>query len=465
MNLNNTYEQDTELKNIILVVLQSWRNILFAGIGFAIIIGGISGGITAVKQSDTENAQSVQTSYQKDLEAYERNKAVLEQEIENLSNEITKQQEYLEQSALMNMSPYNINEARVDLFIKTDYEIMPGMMYQNINYTETILQTYKSLLLSPAFLSEVQEKIDINSFYLKELITVECGNALMEKSGDQSFTNLITIKVWHTDVEMAEKILHEIENNINQIKAAVNDSIGEHTVSIINESSGVLIDLSLSNKQKSEHERLEKLHASLQEKETEDKSNTKPIEPDVGLKAVCEDGLKFGFLGGILGVFLAMAAAIVSYLMSDKLRFADELRKKTQIRVIGVLDISKKSAFDYWIRRWGGKQYTADKDNFAFIVATLEADMNECKNILVTGAMDVSILTSICQRLKEETETINIIPGANILKDASTIKMMGEYDGVVLVEQTGVSTHSILNQEINMINNMGKKLLGCIILD
>ena len=77
------------------------------------------------------------------------------------------------------MSPYDIYEARADIFIKTDYEIMPGMVYQNVDYTDTILQTYQSVMTSVAFLSHIAESTGIDVQYLQELIKIERGSTVI----------------------------------------------------------------------------------------------------------------------------------------------------------------------------------------------------------------------------------------------------------------------------------------------
>ena len=57
------------------------------------------------------------------------------------------------------MSPYDVCESRIDMYVTTGYEIMPGMVYQNQDYTDTILQAYQGLLTSSAVMEDVAKSV------------------------------------------------------------------------------------------------------------------------------------------------------------------------------------------------------------------------------------------------------------------------------------------------------------------
>ena len=138
MDQNNTYEQEIDLKDLMFAVLHKWKGILLVAIAFAILLGGVKAVMTYRDQNNEENILEAEENYEEELHAYETSKETLERELGNLQTDIENQQNYMEKSVLMNMSPYDIYEARADIFIKTDYEIMPGMVYQNVDYTDTI---------------------------------------------------------------------------------------------------------------------------------------------------------------------------------------------------------------------------------------------------------------------------------------------------------------------------------------
>ena len=129
MDQNNTYEQEIDLKDLMFAVLHKWRSILLVAIVAGVLLGGVKAVMTYQSQNDEETILAAEEQYEDDLHSYERNKETMERELGNLQTDIENQQNYLEKSVLMNMSPYDIYEARADIFVKTDYEIMPGMFY------------------------------------------------------------------------------------------------------------------------------------------------------------------------------------------------------------------------------------------------------------------------------------------------------------------------------------------------
>lgn len=173
---NNSNEVvEIDLKDLMFAVRHKWRPVLVVAIIMAVLLGGAKGPMTYRKQNDPETAKEARVTYQNDLELYEKNKSTYEREMENLRTDIANQQEYLDHSIWINMSPYDVCEARADLFVSTGYQIMPGMEYQNRDNTDTILQAYQSLLTSSAVLEDVAKQVKTEPRYLEELVEVTIG--------------------------------------------------------------------------------------------------------------------------------------------------------------------------------------------------------------------------------------------------------------------------------------------------
>ena len=146
MDYNNGYEQEIDLKELMFSVLHRWRPMVLLAVILMVALGGYKAGSTYRALSDPEVKTEAQDKYELDLRNYNRELEANERELENLKKDITNQEEYLEKSVLMSMSPYDVWEARAEFFIKTDYEIMPGMVYQNPDFTGAVLQLYQSAL-------------------------------------------------------------------------------------------------------------------------------------------------------------------------------------------------------------------------------------------------------------------------------------------------------------------------------
>ena len=52
-----------------------------------------------------------------------------------------------------------------------------------------------------------------------------------------------------------------------------------------------------------------------------------------------------------------------------------------------------------------------------------------------------------------------------MLEDAETVKKLPECDGVVFVEQCGMSKYSALELEIERVKDLGKSVVGGVVLE
>ena len=108
MDYNNVYEQEIDLKDLIFAVLHRWRMILAAAVVLALLLGGYKALRTYNHNNDDASILEAKAQYEKDLEAYNQRVSVCEREIANLEEDIDRQEDYLENSILMNMSPYDV---------------------------------------------------------------------------------------------------------------------------------------------------------------------------------------------------------------------------------------------------------------------------------------------------------------------------------------------------------------------
>lgn len=469
MDSNTVYNQDVNIKDLIFTILYKWRCIIAVGIILAVGLGGFKALMAYKSQNDAEARQEALEKYQSDVELYETNKTTYEREIENLLNDIEKQQEYLEGSVLMNMSPYDICEARADLFIRTDYEIMPGMVYQNADYTDTILQAYQSMMTSTAFLEDISRENKLTTQYLQELVSVERGNTLIGNTNASKLTNLLTIKIRHTSTKKAEEVLKSILTGVNKLQTQITGSIGTHTVSIVNESSGSTVDLDLAEHQKQESQRLTDLQNMLDEKEQGQKGLEEPQPLDSSVIVVLKKGIKYGVFGGVAGGFLSTFFIGIGFLLSEKIYSAKDLRGRFGLRIMGELPIpgAKRGNFiDRWLMRLEGRKCTLDiEKEYALIAANIQNNIGPVHSIMLAGNVAAEYGDIIKENLADYLKEVNIITGASILEDADTIRALPQCDAIILLEETSVSTFNMIEQELSVIKDLKKSIIGCILLE
>lgn len=482
MNAQNAYEHEIDLKDLLFVILHQWKPVIAVAIAFAVLIGGLKGIPALRNQGNAENAAEKEEEYKAAMEQYENAIAYSEREIQNIVSTIETQQEYLENSILMNLNPYSLYEAKSDLFIKTDYEIMPGMVYQNTDYTNTILQAYQSIITSSSFLADNIASDETDIRYLQELVSVQRGsisavsdpgsgktNNTGSSSGNTELTNILTITVRHSNAEDAEKILDGILSQIDTLHRQIVKNVGDHTVQSVNKTSESAVDWVLADKQAEEMRRLQTLRDTLTQKEEALNEFPRPSAASSTGSGAVKAMIKYGVLGFVLGGFIIVFFICVWFLMSDRLYSSKELRTRFQVKLLGTLPAagkSKQNRIDTWLDRLEGRAVQASADSeYQLIAANIKNHTENIKTILVAGCASNESITQVASYLKEHLPALQIIAGGNLLQSADAILKLPECDGIVLIEQCGVSAYQAIELELEKISDLKKEILGFVVFE
>ena len=59
----------------------------------------------------------------------------------------------------MDWTPYNVHTATASFYVTTEYKILPGMDYQNPDYTNAVLSSYSNLLTEHQTIGALARKI------------------------------------------------------------------------------------------------------------------------------------------------------------------------------------------------------------------------------------------------------------------------------------------------------------------
>lgn len=465
MDYNNTYEyeQEIDLKELMFAVLHKWRPILALAVVLALVLGGYKGLSTYRNENDESTRKEAEEQYQKELKFYNENVESCEREIDNLEKDITRQQEYLEESVLMNMSPYDEWEARAELFVKTDYEIMPDMVYQNIDFTGTVLQSYQSALTSAEFMETVAANAELESRYLQELVNITVGRT------DNKINNLLTIQVICGEEAKAREILDDILDGVNQFKGQIRTVVGNHIISQVNRSLGAKVDLELAEKQKNERQRLTDLNTALNTKKDERDQMEEPTVVVASSTAGVKSAIKYGLIGGVLGAFIVVFFVCVSFVMSDRVYSAKELKYRFKVKILGslpVADSKKTNKIDAWLNRMEGRGQNKDTNiEYSLITANISNYAGNSQSLLVIGGAREELINHVTSELTGRLAGVKVVCGGDLLSDAEGLKKLPGCDGVVLVEQCKESLYSNVELEIEKIHDMDKKIIGCVVFE
>lgn len=462
MEPRREYEQEIDLKDLMFAVLRKWRPIVLLAIVFALLLGGfkIFKGLNQLK--DEEYVKQNQEEYKASLDQYNATKKRLEKELANIEENIESQQKYKDESILLNINPYDEYMESATFYISTDYEIMPGMLYQNPNTATSILKGYMSIVQNGDMynyvISRLKNKIGIR--YLKELIKVEPDYA----------NNMFDIIVIADTEKRAADVMRYIKGSIEMSHEKLTAAIGEHNINIVDESSLVTVDLDLEKKQKDFTSTMDSLDTSLKDKTKELEELEEPANTLLSKRSILKSSIKYAFLGGVLGVFMVVFFICVVFLMSDKLVNEKELKRRYGIMVLGVFRRQEKkrlfSFVDRLVDRMEGtaERELADAQTFEVAAANAGNYIEDSRNVLLVGTVADQAIKMVQDGLAPLLNGVTLSVGGNLGRDAQAIKKAASCDAVIVVEKRNKSGFGEIEQELDVIRSLGKKVIGCIVL-
>ena len=461
MNYENEYEKEIDLKDLIFYVLQKWRQLILAAVLLGIALGGYKVASGLAVRSDSEAYQKLEEQYTEDQEDYERALASGEREVELLQAAIKAQETYLDESILMKLDAYAKPEASADFFVKLDNEEWDNLpIAAPLDPTDSIVRVYTSNLTRCVDWEELSEETGRGIVYLKEVTSIALDYS----------SNTFTITVAEETEEAAAALLSEIIRQLQDRHDEIAKEVGGHTLVLVNESVGTRVDQSLSDTQKKNRDLIATYQKSLTDKE---KALDELKEPEVpsaySNRQMLKTGIKFGVIGAFAGVFLVAFFWAMLYVLSGKLRTEDEMKSAYGIPVLGVFSEQPKtgafSGIDRLLQKLGGKLHSlSDEVVLSRAAVTLHNLYSDGGKLLVTGSIAKEQLQSVASGLEAQLSGVELICGENIAQSLQTLKLVPECDGVLLVEQRGVSSCSTIEQEKELAESLGKKIVGCIIL-
>ena len=161
-------------------------------------------------------------------------------------------------------------------------------------------------------------------------------------------------------------------------------------------------------------------------------------------------------LGAIAGILLVCAWAVLSHLASDKVYSGRVLTNRTGIRVLGAVAAGKKNSR---LRKLEGRAIQSDMDVVAMNISNY---CNGKTSVLCLGQWADEQKNALGSALKELG--IETCFEGSPLNSAAALKQLKQHDAVVLLSICGQSRYTHTEQEMQLIADQDKALLGCVLL-
>jgi len=466
VNMINIYEDEEEidLKTLIIAVLRKWRVLIVTAILFAVLLGGFKGLTGFLKLQDSEYVQEQTDAVNEAQEQYETQKEMYEAQLKNLESEVRTLNDYREKSLYMNIDPYNEYRETVTYYVNTDYQIMPGMDYQNINQATSILNAYVRQVQDFNVFGQAVNLIgkDMNISDIRELVQVQQDNANF----------MFTVTVVGENEEIPSVLMDVVRETVEKSKKEIENTIGAHTIEEVTFTSGYTVDTALSDIKIRFEDNVTKLHDAMAKKQKAIDDLKRPSGEIPSQKRVLKQIVKFAVLGGIGGGFMAALWTCILFLVRDKMPDEETLKKRYGIRVIASCCAQrKKRAFsfvDRWIDLFEGIKESDYNQEIPYQLAAADLDSRVKNNlkILAVGTIPREGFQGAYDKLTKyvEKKTYTLSEGGDLTEDPEAIRKLADTDAVLFIENREYTRGSRFIKTWELVKTQNKEVLGLFLL-
>ncbi|MDR1769717.1 MAG: hypothetical protein LBS02_03620 [Hungatella sp.] len=458
---NNTNEQEIDLKDLMFAVFRKWRPIILVAFALAILLGGYKCGKEFMHQRDEAFVLDLKDQYARDLKKYEQSKKGYERDIDNFTSSIAYQEKYKENSILLKTDPYNKGMATIDVFVKMSAPTQEnGLTVTTLDFADSVVKAYASAIQQGGFLAGLAQQKGIDLVYLKELITVTVDYD----------SNMFNVTVTCVDEKGAEEILDKIIDDVEALQPEIQERLGQHNISMLNQDAGVVTDQSLVDYQQQKVKNLADTNKNLEDAENALKELVEPEKPVALSKiSILKAGIKYGIMGWIAGAFLVAFGVCVAFVMNGKLSSDNDLKDRFGLKLLGSFAQKRTkrsfSCVDDWLDRLEGRENISDHLVCEMIAANINNFVDKGSSVFLTGTVKEETLQDLVIKLKEKLPEFKLGFGADVTREVSTLREISEYDSIILVEARAESRYRVIEREVETILNMKKNVIGYIVLD
>lgn len=401
-----------------------WRKAVLWALIAALVLaaGGLAWG--CLHMADQEARQSEQDSYALALERYNTQREALEVQIDALTVSIGKQQDYLAHSLLMNLDPYHFYEGCLSLQLHTDYQILPGMTYQDPDPTDGLRTAYTQILESPPLLQAMAEATQADVRYMAELL-----EAKKTESG-------LAVAVRFGDAALARQLLDLVANHLQAAQTAIGTDVAAHTITLTDQGVAHRLDAALATAQQTKGDKLAETVKTLTTLKNRQTDLVKPAPGIHTWKAVAKRIVLLTLAGGLLAGIAYLVVTLWIYGAGSRVLGSQQL-EQLSIKSLGVY----------------APEYTR---------LDLDQRLPPEGTILLAGSCHSGQLEQLAKELTRQGRKVEFAVG--ITRQVQALRALQQCDGVVLAPVRFAATCAELLEQKQLIADYEKPLLGCVIL-
>ncbi|MBO5892544.1 MAG: hypothetical protein J6Q30_07545 [Oscillospiraceae bacterium] len=461
MNYENK-DRELNLKALCFCVARKWKRMLVVAVALALALGGYRGwkGMSAV--TDPQVLAQQQAVYEENYAKYQAQVTALNTKISQVQEDIRNHGVYMEESVLMGIDYRNTWTVSVDLYIETQENTSVSGAGEGYTKADVIADAYRNMMVSNRVLEKAGESVDIAPQYLSELISIPLPVYHEYQEGP-----LVTVLIRSGDAESAQKILDALLDCLDTIQTEITDTMGKHTLSTVNTGVTAMVDEELADLQEAAADRLLVYTNYLEEYRYALGLLSAPSMPVLSTGGAVKSAVKYAVVGFLGGAFLVAAVACVSFAIGDKVYSAEELKSRFGVTVLGKVSLNnkKRCCIDRLLDRLEDRGKTEKQGALAVMGANVANHCPENATLLVAGTAGEAGMEKIVEALTRALPGASVISGGSLLESLPAIEGLSKCDAVLLVERCSLSRYSQIGAQLEAVDGINKKLLGCVVLE
>ena len=492
----NEEEVQIDLMTLLHYILRKWRSIIVM-----MLILAVAANLYSVKKSMAEVAAAGEVQEKSTKKAIEEIKTALtDDEIEQVELAYTMysynaeiyrdNEQYLENSAVMQLSPNEIPTEMLSYQVKKDAAeeelVNIFAMYENALLDEDTCTAVTAVFGEKYAKTSVRELIRVedtlHTSYTDVMMTQnmdsgilniriyamnqeQCGQiAEIIKDRMQVYTQQLQLTFGQFIVNpVAEQCYMSSDNEINDQKSAAINAVGSAYAAMKDASAGLTED--------------QKIYYDLLVKPVEEENanaTEQAVTTATPLPAVQYVNIKYILIGLLAGMFLAVCYHAVVYIMTGTVKDVDEVKTVTMLPVFGSVLKSEKHCRYNIVDRWIDSLFNNGKkeDNELLLerigheIAMLAEQKNN-KHLLLVFQNNEPEMKKQAERLITKLQECGMdVTGTDGLLTDNTevLKQLENTDGVVLIEQLMKSDRNQIRDAIELCRRCQAEVLGSVII-
>lgn len=477
-------EREISIIDLMVEILLHWRVFLIWMIGGAVLLGVFS-------YMHLDNAAKKQQTQAEAMAEGESKKWFTEEEMLNASYVADYEKVYLEKEAYREKSPL----MQLDTNSVCKAEATVAVIAEDRQQSCDIAGVYRDIAESSEFISKVAEDTSMETLGISELLYLDgivetdtmTSNNKTVVTVQTGESNTFRIMAVHEDEKACRAMLDSAVSFLMEKQSNIEEALGAHEISVVNECFGIVSDLEIARLQKGVLRDIADMKREVSEAKKDLSSKEQQYyefllggvtEADRQPAAVSTPGIsmKFVLLGAALAAFLYAFILLLIYIFNTKIRITDNTQELYGLPQLGVIPATwnnKKvlGVVDKWIvsiRYRNKRQFTPEEAlELAIVAAKMAAGRESLQEVCLLGCGLKERALEICEKIKDklEEEGIHAVILNNVLYDAGMLAELEGAKGAILVESAGSTLYSEVAEELELLKRQGIKALGGIVVE